>query len=81
MAGCSRFPPLLGLAAVGLVANLCYFLGPAVEVLVEKLGRGQVLPTGPVLYRMGLTFSVGLALLPLLFSVLLWVARVLGLVV
>ena len=28
--------------------------------------KGEVLPTGPALYRMGLTFSVGLALFPTL---------------
>lgn len=60
----------------GVLANLFYFLGPTVELLIEKLSKGQVLPTGPVLYRMGLTFSAGLALLPTLIFLLDWVFRI-----
>jgi hypothetical protein len=72
----AMFPQALILAAVfGGMANLCYFFGPAAELLFEKLwGRG-VLPTGPMLYRMGLTFSVGLALFPMLLTVMLMTAR------
>ena len=65
--------PVVG---VGVLANLCYLLGPLVETGIEKLSRGQVLPTGPVLYRMGLTFSVGLVLLPTLMATIFWVARI-----
>lgn len=68
--------PWQAVVAFGLLANICYLLGPAVEIAVEKLGRGQVLPTGPVLFRMGLTFSVGLALLPALMMLIAWVARI-----
>ena len=59
-------------------ANVCYLLGPTVEILVEKLGKGSILPTGPVLYRMGLTFSVGLALFPSLLILVAMVLRVVG---
>lgn len=52
--------------AFGLGANLFYSLGAMVEWAVHRLGRGTVLPVGPGLYRMGLTFSVGLALFPLM---------------
>jgi hypothetical protein len=38
-------------------------------------GRG-LLPTGPALFRMGLTFSVGLALFPALLMMFVWVARI-----
>lgn len=59
----------------GLAANFFYFLGPAVEVAAWKLfGRG-VLPLGPSLYRMGLTFSVGLVLFPLVLFPVLWIVR------
>ena len=61
----------------GVLANVCYFLGPAVEIGVEKLSRGRILPTGPALFRMGLTFSTGLALLPVLIAGLDWLYRVL----
>jgi hypothetical protein len=67
---------LVGAAVFGVMANLCYFLGPATEVVLEKLWGRRVLPAGPVLYRMGLTFSVGLALFPTLLAVMLMTARV-----
>lgn len=60
----------------GVLANVCYLLGPTIEILVEKIWRGQVLPTGPALYRMGLTFALGLTLLPALVHVIFWVARI-----
>ena len=60
----------------GVLANVCYLLGPTIEILIEKIWRGQVFPTGPALYRMGLTFAVGLTLLPALVHVIFWVARI-----
>lgn len=66
--------------AYGILANICYLLGPSAEILVEKLGGGKVLPTGPSFWRMGLTFSVGLTLLPTLIMAMVWVLRVLGVV-
>lgn len=66
----------IGAAVFGVMANLCYFLGPAAEIVLDKLWGRRVLPAGPVLYRMGLTFSVGLALLPTLLVVMLMTARV-----
>lgn len=67
---------LAGAAVFGVMANLCYFFGPATEIALEKLWGRRVLPAGPALYRMGLTFSVGLALLPTLLVAMLMVARV-----
>jgi len=66
--------------AFAAMANVCYLLGPVTELLVNNLWGRQVLPTGPVLYRMGLTFSVGLALFPTLLAVIvLVVGTVVGL--
>jgi hypothetical protein len=59
-------PPLGVVAIYGALANLCYLLGPAVEIALHALWGRSVLPTGPALYRMGLTFAVGLTLLPAL---------------
>lgn len=74
----ANFPEFLMVAAVfGGLANICYFFGPATELLLEKLWGRRALPAGPMLYRMGLTFSVGLALFPTLLAVLFGVARVL----
>lgn len=67
--------------AYGVLANLCYLLGPAAEILVEKLSGGKILPTGPSLWRMGLTFSVGLTLLPTLIMGIVWILRILGAVI
>ena len=67
-----------GIIAYGVLANLCYFLGPVAEVAIEKLSGGKILPTGPVFLRMGLTFAVGLTLLPALIVVLDWIIRILA---
>ncbi len=69
--------PLGGALVFGVMANLCYLLGPAVELGVGMVWGRSVLPTGPALYRMGLTFSVGLALFPALLAVLIWCAMTL----
>lgn len=68
--------PWIGVVVYAGLANLCYLLGPLTEIAVEKLGRGRILPVGPVLYRMGLTFAVGLTLFPLLLFLLAWIARI-----
>jgi len=67
--------PWQGIVAFGVLANVCYLLGPLVEVTVDRLWGRQILPVGPALFRMGLTFSVGLALLPILLMVISWVVR------
>lgn len=67
--------PFAGVLVTGLAANICYGLGPAVEIAIERLSRGRILPTGPALFRMGLTFSVGLVLLPTLFAGFDWCVR------
>ena len=75
--------PVLPILAFGLAANAFYSLGVVVEWLVHQLGRRTVLPVGPALYRIGLTFSVGLALFPLMamsvVTLVALVAKVLGL--
>ena len=73
-------PPLggqwIGVAVFGVMANVCYLLGPTAEIAVQKLWGDKLLPVGPSLFRMGLTFSVGLALFPALLVSLIAVARV-----
>ena len=58
------------------MANACYLLGPTVAIALQKLWGDKLLPVGPTLFRMGLTFSVGLALFPALLVSIFWVARV-----
>lgn len=60
----------------GALANLCYSLGPIAEIAIEKVFRGRVLPTGPGLFRIGLTFSIGLTLFPALLMTIVWVVMV-----
>ena len=67
---------LLAAAIFGGMANICYFFGPATELLLEKVWGRRALPAGPMLFRMGLTFSVGLALLPTLITMFLMTLRV-----
>lgn len=67
--------PWQGIVAFGVMANICYLLGPLVELTVDRLWGRQILPVGPTLYRMGLTFSVGLAFFPILLMLISWVVR------
>jgi len=60
--------PLEVVIVFGVMANVCYTLGPTVEILLTKVWGEKILPSGPTLFRMGLTFSVGLALLPTLIA-------------
>ena len=62
--GWNGTPLLLGAVVYGVVANLCYTLGSAVELAVEKWMKRPVYGLGPALFRHGLVFSVGLTLLP-----------------
>ena len=65
----------------GVLANVCYTLGPVIESTVHKIWGNQLLPIGPGLYRMGLTFSVGLALLPgMIFTISLIIRVILAVV-
>lgn len=73
--GFMREFPWIGVAVFGGMANVCYLLGPTAEILIHKLWGRAVLPTGPALFRMGLTFSVGLALFPSLLLTIAWVIR------
>lgn len=74
------FVPWQPIVAFGVLANVCYSLGPLVELSIQRLWGRTVLPVGPSLFRMGLTFSVGLAFLPALIITILSIARVVALI-
>ena len=64
-------PPPLPLEAMffgplvyGTVANLCYTSGWLLELLARAVWGRQAPHMGPLLFREGLIFSVGLTLLP-----------------
>lgn len=66
---------LAGVAVYGILANVCYTLGSLAELVARRVwGRGAP-DLGPLLFREGLIFSVGLTLLPLLVAGFLWIAR------
>jgi hypothetical protein len=72
---------LLPIVVYGVLANLCYSMGAAIEILLDKIWGRELLPAGPSLFRAGLTFSVGLTLVfPTIIVIIGWVLRVLGVV-
>jgi hypothetical protein len=74
--GSTELPPLMLVVLYAILANACYCLGPLAECALELIWPRQLLPTGPALFRMGLTFSVGLNFLPSLIMAWDWVIRV-----
>jgi len=69
----------LGVVIVGVLANVAYTLGAITEVTVQKLWGRKVLPIGPMLFRQGVLFSVGLTLvLPTIILTIGAIANILG---
>ena len=75
-------PGLVDWLQVGLfwliAANVCYTLGPAVEIALQKLLGRKLLPAGPLLFRAGLTIALGVALAPIIFVTIAHLATALG---
>ena len=70
-------PGMLVLAAVyGILANGCYSMGWLLELAAQRIWGRRAPDVGPLLFRQGLIFSVGLTLLPLLVATMLWVLRI-----
>jgi hypothetical protein len=80
----SQLPPLHGLVIgsmmYGVMANVCYSLGWLVELLARLVWGPRAPRMGPLLFREGLIFSVGLTLLPILVTALIIIIRFLGFV-
>ncbi|MEO5567658.1 MAG: hypothetical protein ABIR92_04160 [Gemmatimonadaceae bacterium] len=68
-------PPWQLVLAYGALANVCFTFGPAIEITLQRLWKGRVHPVGPVLFRQGLSFSIGLTLLPVFLASATWVVR------
>lgn len=62
----------------GLMANLCYTLGPVAEIALEKMFGERLLPAGPLLFRAGVTVAVGVTLLPILLLAIGAIVNLLG---
>jgi hypothetical protein len=71
------FPPLLAVGAYAVLVNLCYSAGWLAELVFNRWWGNDPPRVGPILFRQGLIFSVGVTLLPLLLAGLQWGARVL----
>jgi hypothetical protein len=76
--GVPHLVPLPFVVLFALGANVMYLLGPTIEIVMDKIWGRTVLPVGPALYRMGLTFSVGLALFPTLIMMIALVGWLIG---
>jgi hypothetical protein len=69
---------LLGPVLYGVMANVCYSFGWCVELAARMVWGREAPDMGPVLFRQGVIFSVGVTLLPLLLAGFGWVARILA---
>ncbi len=67
--------PLGAVVAYGIAANLGYCLGPVADIVLRRLLGERAPAVAPALFRHGLTFSIGLTLLPMPLGVLAWIAR------
>lgn len=67
---------LAGSVVYGIAANVCYTLGWLAELAARALWGRRAPDVGPLLFRQGLIFSVGLTLLPVLLVAMIWVLQV-----
>jgi hypothetical protein len=72
---------LVGAGIYAVLANGCYTLGWLIEMAARAVWGPRAPRMGPLLYREGLIFSVGLTLLPILVLTLTTVMRVVGFIV
>jgi hypothetical protein len=69
--------PMVAFAAVyGIAANACYTLGWLAELAARAVWGRRAPDLGPLLFRQGLIFSVGLTLLPVLLTAVIWVVHI-----
>jgi hypothetical protein len=68
--GHPRFP-WQPIAAYAIIANVCYSLGPVVDILVLRRWGSRYQSVGPTLFRYGLAFSIGLSLMPIAVAALM----------
>jgi hypothetical protein len=76
----ARLPPHSGgfpvpwgvVLAYGVLANLCYTLGPISDLVLRRVLGPRAPAVGPVLFRYGFVFSLGLTLLPIPVAALGW---------
>lgn len=64
-----------GIVVYGVLANLFYSLGAPADLLLRRFLGDRAAAAGPVLFRYGFVFSLGLTLLPVPLALFGWVAR------
>lgn len=64
-----------GVLIYGVAANVGYSMGWLAEVGMRVLWKDEAPLAGPALFRQGLSFAVGLTLLPIPLAIVSWVAR------
>lgn len=69
---------LVGVVVYGVLANVGYSLGWTTEMAMRAVWKERAPDVGPALFRQGLTFAVGLTLLPIPVAVLSWAVRALA---
>lgn len=63
---------LIGAVIYGVLANGCYSFGWVMDVIAQRVWGRKAPDLGPLLFRQGLIFSVGLTLFPLLLASMFW---------
>lgn len=66
---------VMGAMVYGVLANGCYTLGWMAELVARRVWGRSTPDLGPLLFRQGLIFSVGLTLFPLLLGTIAWIGR------
>ena len=64
-----------GVVFYGVLANVCYSLGAPADLLLRRIIGDRAAAAGPVLFRYGFVFSLGLTLLPIPLAALGWLFR------
>lgn len=73
----SKIPqlPWAPIIVYAVMANLCYSIGPAIDLAIHRRWGATYASVGPALFRYGFAFSVGLTLLPIPLAALGWLMR------
>jgi hypothetical protein len=73
--------PWGGILVYGLLANLFFSLGPAVDALVCRRWGRNYDAVGPALFRYGFAFAIGLTLLPIPLAAIGWGLKLLKILI
>jgi len=71
------FIPVGPVLVFAVMANVCYTAGSLIDWVCKVTWKADPPLVGPFLFRQGLMFSVGLALLPMIFAGMDWLFRLL----